>query len=144
MEAGRAAPAVSTAATGDEAVLLAQLRALECELHGLATRTDAGRLAELLHPAFREFGRSGRVYTRAAILAQLLAETHAVEVHAQDFMLQPLAEGAVLLSYRSAHRQPDGTLLRHTNRSSVWKREVGGWQMLFHQGTPTEGFGAVG
>jgi hypothetical protein len=136
---------MSTAAADEEAAaLLAQLCALECELHGLATRTDAGRLAELLHPAFREFGRSGRAYSRAEILAQLLAETQAVEVQAQDFVLQPLAEGVALLSYRSAHRQPDGTLLRHTHRSSVWKREALGWQMLFHQGTPTEGCDAVG
>lgn len=113
------------------------LQALECELHQPKTRADIGRLAELLHPEFREFGRSGRSYTRAEILAQLTSETQLVIVHAQDFQLTALSDQVYLLSYRSAHLAPDGGLEHHTQRASIWRLEPGGWQMMFHQGTPT-------
>ncbi len=122
---------------------LAQLRALECELHGLATRQDRARLEQLLHPAFREHGRSGRRYSREQILARLTAESEDVCVQVQDFELQPLAEGLCLLTYRSAHRQADGSLQWHSNRCSIWGHEPGaGWRMRFHQGTPCAPFEA--
>lgn len=132
--------------SNDHGQLLQTLRALECELHGPQARGDAARLAELLHPEFREFGRSGRSYTQAEIVARLLAEpvdapeAAVVVVHAQDFVLSPLADGLALLTYRSAHRAGAGALERHTNRSSIWRRGPAGWQMLFHQGTPTDVF----
>jgi hypothetical protein len=117
------------------------LQALECELHQSSARADAGRLAELLHADFHEFGRSGRVYTRAEILALLTSETTPITVLAQDFKLTELGLDVYLLSYRSAHLRPDGGLLHHTNRSSIWRRTPAGWQMVFHQGTPTAEFG---
>ncbi|MFN5047713.1 DUF4440 domain-containing protein [Roseateles sp.] len=116
---------------------------LECELHGLATRQDRARLEQLLHPAFREHGRSGRRYNREEILTRLTAESVEVCVQAQDFELQMLADGVCLLTYRSAHRQADGSLRQHSNRCSIWSYEpVAGWQMRFHQGTPSEPFEA--
>ncbi|MDC8772532.1 nuclear transport factor 2 family protein [Roseateles albus] len=118
------------------------LQALECELHQPKARADAGRLAELLHADFREFGRSGRAYNRAEIMASLTAETKPVTVHAQDFKLTELGLDVYLLSYRSAHLTPDGGLVHHTNRSSIWRLTAAGWQMVFHQGTPTAEFGA--
>lgn len=119
---------------------LSTLRALECELHEPKARRDAERLAQLLHAEFHEFGRSGRSYTRAEILELLQAETEPTKVHAQDFRLVKLADAAFLLTYRSAHVGMSGLLERHTNRASVWRRELDAWQMVFHQGTPTDGF----
>ena len=34
----------------------------------------------------------------------------------------------------------DGDLFRHTFRSSLWQRMQHGWQLRFHQGTPTSAF----
>jgi hypothetical protein len=120
--------------------ILSVLQDLECELHRPKARRDAERLAQLLHPGFREFGRSGCSYSRAEIFDRLLAETEPTEVHAQDFRLVMLADAAYLLTYRSAYVASSGQLERHTNRSSIWRLEAGGWQMMFHQGTPTDGF----
>ena len=39
--------------------ILPTLQVLERELHQPATQQDAERLRTLLHPHFREFGRSG-------------------------------------------------------------------------------------
>jgi hypothetical protein len=123
--------------------LLETLRALEVALHQPSIRRDRGRVDQLLHPEFREFGRSGRAYDRAEVLellAGLPQEPQLDQVWSQDFALQPLAAGSALLTYRSARVTADGTLERHTNRSSVWQLTSEGWRMLFHQGTPTAPF----
>jgi len=123
--------------------LLDQLITLERLLHQPAVRADAAAVDRLLHPQFREFGRSGRSYSRAAMLDLLAAEDPAdrsIEVVSQDFALQMLGDDAALLTYRSAHRGPDGRLTRPSWRSSIWRLEALGWQMIFHQGTATEAF----
>ena len=117
--------------------LLQILRRLECELHEHGARSNHQRLLELLHPEFVEFGRSGKAYTRADILTILIQERRPTPVHAQDFCAQVLSEGVVLLTYKSAHVIGAG-LERHTLRASLWRHSAAGWQMVFHQGTPTE------
>jgi hypothetical protein len=117
-----------------------KLQALERELHVPKIRGDIQRLAELLHPDFLEFGRSGRTYTRPQIFELLLVETTQVEVQAQDFKLVQLSEFVCLLTYRSARVSKTGALEDHANRSSVWRYEEHRWQMVFHQGTPTREF----
>ncbi|HET6369798.1 MAG TPA: DUF4440 domain-containing protein, partial [Nitrospiria bacterium] len=62
------------------------------------------------------------------------------EVWSQDFQVEPLSQEAALLTYRSAHVNNEGELERHTNRASLWQLTEHGWQMFFHQGTPTEAF----
>lgn len=120
-----------------EMSLLLSLQALEVELHKPAARSDAARLNALLHDDFREFGRSGGAYAKAEILSRLPAEIqHAVFV-ADRFEVRAIGESVALLTYRSAHRQADGTLDSFTLRSSVWEHSTFGWQMSFHQGTPT-------
>ena len=121
-----------------EASLLGQLQALEVELHQPVVRGDAARLDELLHEEFHEFGRSGAAYTKADILSRLLSAAQHARVAADNFLARRLAADVALLTYRSAHALPDGTLHRHTLRSSIWQRSEVGWQMSFHQGTPTE------
>jgi uncharacterized protein YndB with AHSA1/START domain len=124
----------------DTKSLLDTLRTLEVALHQPEVRSDLARLERLLHESFRESGRSGRTYTRAEVLAEFSREPQAYEVWPQDFQLQPLSEGLALLTYRSAHVKSDGALERYTNRSSLWQLTEHGWQLLFHQGTPTDAF----
>ncbi len=121
-----------------EASLLSQLQALEVELHQPAVRGDAARLDALLHEEFNEFGSSGATYAKDDVRAHLLAAAQQARVVADNFLVRRLAADVALLTYRSAHALPDGTLHRHTLRSSIWQRSDVGWQMSFHQGTPTE------
>jgi hypothetical protein len=119
--------------------LLRKLRDLEVALHQRLTRGDAVRLRELLHPRFREIGRSGREYSRDDVLAELVDQPQACEILSEDYRLDQLSERLALLTYRSAHVAADGALERHSLRSSLWElTEGGGWQLRFHQGTPTE------
>jgi len=113
------------------------LRELECELHEPSTRGNRERLVQLLHPSFREFGRSGGVGAREEVIAHLLAETAPPKIVTQSFAMLELAPSVVLLTYESAHVTAAGSLERHANRASIWLREGSGWQMVFHQGTPT-------
>ena len=58
---------------------------------------------------------------------------------AEGFTLAKISEGAVLLTYKSFQRNAQGNAIRCTERSSIWMlTEKAGWQMRFHQGTPTE------
>ena len=118
-------------------LLLVLLQALEVELHQPAARGDANRLGALLHDDFREVGRSGSQYTRADILSRLPLEAQPAAIVADRFALRRLGADVALLTYRSAHRLADGSLDRYTLRASVWERSAQGWQMSFHQGTPT-------
>jgi len=116
------------------------LQTLERELYEPETRGNRERLVQLLHAQFCEFGRSGAVYTRAQVVDQLLAAFNPAKAHTQGFAVLELAPSVALLTYQSADVTPAGSLERHTNRSSVWRHEASGWQMVFHQGTPTEPF----
>lgn len=120
--------------------LVSILRELECELHQLECRRNRERLAQLLAPDFREFGRSGASYTRNHMLISLPIDPEPPQIYAQDFAVNELSDSITLLTYRSAHLNSSGELFRHTNRSSIWRLESSGWQMVFHQGTPTDPF----
>ena len=116
--------------------LLSTLRALELALHSADVRSDVDRLEPLLHPDFREFGRSGDRYDRADVLREFAGAAPSYRVWSQDFELDLLSERIALLTYRSAHMVEGGHLERHTLRTSLWLLTDRGWRMRFHQGTP--------
>jgi hypothetical protein len=118
--------------------LLSELRALEVAVYQACIRGDGIRLGELLHPRFREIGCSGRVYSRNDVIEAYAGQSQDYEVRSEEFHSELLAEGWVLLTYRSAQVNRDGNVGRHTLRASLWERTEVGWQMRFHQGTSAE------
>lgn len=119
--------------------LLSVLRRLEEELLTPAVRSSPEKLAGLLADDFIEFGRSGRVYDKRQTIEALVGEAggpEAAERTASHFHANELAEGAVLLTYRSTRHEAGCTT--HSLRSSVWAWRDERWQMVFHQGTPTD------
>lgn len=117
--------------------LLRDLQSLEAELHHPGVRCSRERLERLLHPGFHEVGRSGQPYDRATVIRYLATASVQTHVESVDYAVTSLADGCALLTYRSAHRQPDGALADHALRSSVWLLTEIGWQLYYHQGTPT-------
>ena len=115
------------------------IRTLEEELFKQSVRGSPEAVSNLLADSFVEFGRSGRVYEKEEVVRRLAAESiEPPETHtARDFVPRPLADDIVLLTYRS-FRLAEGKEDRHTLRSSLWKFISGRWQMVFHQGTPTD------
>lgn len=120
--------------------LLETLITLERELHCATANTGLTRVSELIHPDFREYGRSGREYDFAAIAEHLLTQTREVAIHAQNFAVQQLAPSLALLTYQTADQHDNGEFDRYTLRSSIWQHNAQTWQMIFHQGTATAEF----
>ncbi|WP_026556933.1 ribonuclease HI family protein [Arthrobacter sp. 35W] len=103
--------------------------ALERELLDPSVRADSTRVATLLHPDFEEIGASGRLWTRDAVLDELVGEAFAEP--AMDILNVAMLDGTTaLLTYRSTDQR--GSSLR----SSLWRHADGQWRLRFHQGTP--------
>ncbi len=118
---------------------LSQIQVLEVELHQPTTRCDPQRVAALLHEDFEEIGRSGLRYDKCQTVAALEMEADYPQIFAEGFMLAKISEGVVLLTYKSFQRDAQGRAVRCTERSSIWLLTAqAGWQMRFHQGTPSD------
>jgi glyoxylase I family protein len=108
---------------------------LERHLHELETRvmrpatTLRQDLEEILAEDFVEFGSSGTIWDRNAVIAAQAAEAPAAWFIA-DFKVKLLAEDVALVTYVAAMTGRGSTL-----RCSIWKRDAGRWRMTFHQGT---------
>lgn len=108
-----------------------QLIELEWALWRAETRFDREFMERTLAEDFREFGRSGRVYERAETLA---VTGDSIEASLRDFQFSMLADDVALLTYVS---EVQHQALELANRTSIWVRRDGRWQLRFHQGTPT-------
>jgi len=120
--------------------LLQHLRGLEVELHQPFVRSDVDRLDQVLHDSFLEFGKSGVRLSKSDVLELLPLESRRSRIWSESYELSMLAEGVALLTYKTAHADESGKLSGHTLRSSIWVRTPFGWQIRFHQGTPTDAF----
>jgi hypothetical protein len=116
--------------------LLATLTALELELHHPGVRCSRQRLEALLHPDFREVGRSGHRYDRDRVIRYLAEHGGRTEIVPTDHAVYAIGPDAALLTYCSGPRRSDGSLATDALRSSVWVHTASGWQLLYHQGTP--------
>ncbi|WP_420174656.1 RNase H family protein [Luteococcus sp. OSA5] len=104
--------------------------ALEESLLLDSVRSDKQRVENLLHPEYTEIGASGKLWSRARMLATIepLTNRTTLEVIGTD----RLADDVVLLRWRSRSRGAIAV------RSSIWVRTPKGWQLRFHQGTPAD------
>lgn len=129
----------------DPSRLLSEIRALERSLHRPEVRHSRALLEALLGEGFVEFGASGTVYERDEIIDLMLVEEPDDDpdtLQSDDYALTIIAPDAVLLTYKTCRRQPDGSE-RAALRSSIWKKTGASWQMLFHQGTLTANIAAT-
>lgn len=116
--------------------LLAELTALETELHHPGAPCTRDRLERFLHPDFHEVGRSGTRYTRQTVIDFLVDRASPPNVVAYDHRVEPLADDVTLLHFASHEVAADGTHRHAALRMSVWRRTHVGWQLHYHQGTP--------
>jgi hypothetical protein len=116
--------------------IAAHLRHLEEQLLHPSVRKDPTLLSALIADDFLEFGASGRVYDKAAVLSALASEPPAPPVILSDFDTRPLADNVVLVTYRTARPNTSGESIASVQRSSIWVRRNTRWQITFHQGTP--------
>ena len=113
------------------------IRQLEERLLQPEVRRSASDVAALLADDFREFGSSGRSWTKQQIIETLQHEAP-MQGELSDFHTTTLAQGIVLATYTAVrHVEPVGQPVSSL-RSSIWRWSEGRWQMLFHQGTPSK------
>lgn len=104
---------------------------LELERHLLdpEIRHSRAELEGLIHDDFKEFGTSGRVYTKGSIIFLMTQQDYA-EINIRDFRVVNLSPTSVLVTYRTAGTTGD------VRRSSIWIFDGTRWRIIFHQGTP--------
>lgn len=110
------------AARTDEEHVVAMERALLSD----EVRSDPAAVAALLHADWAEVGRSGRLWTREEVLAEI-GPIEPVDV--EVLSTSRVGEDAILLLWRTS------TAERSTLRSTLWVRTGGQWRARFHQGT---------
>ncbi len=105
-----------------------ELFELETSLHKKEIRNSPAAVAALLADDFTEFGSSGRVYDKSAIIELLRTEAVAADhkVTVENFAVRALSPDVALVTYLASKR---------TLRSSIWRLSDSRWEMIFHQGT---------
>ena len=114
----------------------AELLRAEMLLLDPAVRRDRPRVASLLADDFTEFGSSGRIWTRDQILDLLATEEYSPPI-VEDFSCHPIAENAVLVTYRTVRINQETGRREAALRSSIWIKRSKSWIVRFHQGTLT-------
>jgi hypothetical protein len=117
----------------------AQLRELEEKLLKPEVRRDPETVSALLTDGFREFGSSGRIFSKQQILSALQEELPSRQLSLTDFQATAPAPDVTLVTYRAAQRHNQQQSIVQSLRSSIWVFRNARWQMLFHQGTKLPG-----
>ena len=110
-----------------------ELKRLEETLLRPEVRRSREKMSALLADDFIEYGRSGRVYDKAAIL-ETADKSFAGLLSLKEFSAKALAPSVALVRYATVLRRSDGNEFRSL-RSSIWTRTGQRWQLVFHQGT---------
>jgi len=118
-----------------QASLREHILSLEQRLLHPDLRQSPSELDLLLADDFLEYGSSGSIYRKRDVIDALQHESPQLR-SLTEFNVVALANDVVLATYRIARHGLPGSAPSHSLRSSVWKLNLGKWQLLFHQGTP--------
>jgi hypothetical protein len=112
-----------------------QIKLLEEKFLKPDVRKSREELTALLSDDFVEFGSSGRIYNKQQVL-DILQKEKSPDFSLSDFNAVSLTPDLVLVTYTSIAVFEKEGRSSHALRSSIWKFGGGGWQIIFHQGTP--------
>jgi hypothetical protein len=115
-------------------IFRSQLRELEESHLRSDVRSSQESMRALLADEFIEFGSSGRIFDRAAVIAALSGEP-GFKSRIDDFVVRSLSSEVALTTYRLSAWYTSEGQARVTLRSSIWVQRAGRWLMVFHQGT---------
>lgn len=105
---------------------------MEESLWDVKTRFDFSYMNSILTDDFFEFGRSGRVYKREDLLDTEI-EAFCAKLPLINFSIHFINLNVVLITYVT---EVGDKKVEKANRSSIWVKKEGKWQLRFHQGTP--------
>jgi len=112
-----------------------EIRELEQACLSAEVRRDPDRLGLLIADEFVEFGSSGRVWDKGAVLETVPGES-GLTFELSDFAARDLGPNVVHATFRVSISNSES--VRHSLRSSLWVLRDDRWQLLFHQGTPSD------
>ncbi|WP_159737095.1 nuclear transport factor 2 family protein [Vibrio atypicus] len=116
----------------------------EIALHQFATRQSKEEVSRLVHPTFKEVGKSGISYDFASIIKMMDGEKPSKgRIHSQEFESIQLEPSTHLLLYKTAWVSELGAKSHFAKRSSIWVFTGQNWQLKYHQGTPCDEFELV-
>jgi hypothetical protein len=107
---------------------------LEQKLAQAGGRLSAGEASALIAEDFVEFGASGKVWTKAEILAAMPGWSPRKRI-VENFRVRELSASVCLVTYKSVAPEKDGQAKSFSLRSSLWQHAGGSWQIVFHHGT---------
>lgn len=110
-----------------------KLRLLEESLWREEKRFDVNYMEVLLAPSFYEVGCSGQIYSRDESLSMPRQEIDAI-LPLPNFEVRLIDENTALITYQSSFKYAGDVEVGQ--RSSVWSKVSGSWQLLYHQVTP--------
>ena len=110
-----------------------QIEYLENKLLHTDVRKNPELLTSLLAEDFEEIGSSGIVNTRAEVVEWLTRKEQDITWTLSHFRVKLLSENIVLANYQAIKNGT--TSSKGSIRSSIWQRNNGNWQMIFHQAT---------
>lgn len=114
-----------------------EIRRLEESLWQAECRYDNVLMDKIFAVDFFEFGRSGRTYSRTEMMFEEGTFNEiAATLPLPEFHARYITDDVIQTTYISKVVYDGETLCG--NRSSIWSRIDGAWQLRFHQGTPTE------
>lgn len=118
----------------DQDALANEIQALEERLLQPGVRKSRSDLESLLAAEFVEFASDGNAYDKEHVIAAL---QHELPMHRSisDFRTMLVSNDVVLATYEIARASGESTEVVRSRRSSVWRRDRSGWQLVFHQGT---------
>ena len=98
-----------------------------------AVRASRQALDALLADDFMEIASAGVSFGKAAVLDRLPQEAGSVAFECAGFTERAVTESVVVVTYRAIVIR--NGLRNASLRASLWRRELTGWRMVFHQGT---------
>lgn len=117
------------------AELIRILASLEESLWRSETRGDRALMDRTFAGDFFEFGRSGRVWGRSAMLFDDCLPID-IQMPLPEFSVRLLDDTIALVTYNSIVKY--GATVECARRSSIWSFDDSRWNLRFHQGTPYE------
>lgn len=112
------------------------IKKLELSLLKPEIRSSKEALDNLLADDFIEFGSSGEKYTKADILERLPGTIEKVEYKVSDFEVASPSDDIAIATYKT-EKIKEGKDKVVSKRCSHWRKTDKGWQMFFHEATPT-------
>ncbi|RYV02452.1 DUF4440 domain-containing protein [Shewanella sp. OPT22] len=106
---------------------------LEKSLFTDEVRKSTSALNKLIADNFIEVASTGIRFGKVEVLNRLPTEA-AFTVESKDFEGRMLSDDNVMLLYQSSFKR-DGSEFSDALRCSIWQRNNGQWQMIYHQGT---------